>query len=207
MPATWRIFADWEPVTGMEHAGTSPDFRSSIFAETPSVAMLEMAHYLPSPRLVPPGYRLGVYEVSDEVALERWHVHDLREGWDRYPHPRSTRRMGTLWLMRKEAPLLAVPSAAVPGGLESIVLANPNVLDEGTIRLSAKRVWIALISSSGSLTRIVTRICCGVSRRHRTSYWRSLRRARGETTRSPSTRCMNRWGWQSTFCTTRGRST
>ena len=26
-------------------------------------------------------------------------------------------------------------------------------------------------------------------------------------TRSPSTRCMNRWGWQSTFCTTRGRST
>ena len=39
------------------------------FAETPSVAMLEMAHYLPSPRLVPPGYRLGVYEVSDEVPL------------------------------------------------------------------------------------------------------------------------------------------
>ena len=45
--------------------------------------------------------------------------------------------MGTLRLMRKEAPLLAVPSAAVPGGLESIVLANPNVLDEGTIRLIA----------------------------------------------------------------------
>ena len=39
--------------------------------------------------------------------------------------------------MRKEAPLLAVPSAAVPGGLESIVLTNPNVLDEGTIRLIA----------------------------------------------------------------------
>ena len=39
--------------------------------------------------------------------------------------------------MRKEAPLLAVPSVAVPGGLESIVLANPNILDEGTIRLIA----------------------------------------------------------------------
>ena len=37
----------------------------------------------------------------------------------------------------KGRPLLAVPSAAVPGGLESIVLANPNVLDEGTIRLIA----------------------------------------------------------------------
>ena len=45
--------------------------------------------------------------------------------------------MGTLWLMRKEVPLLAVPSAAVPGGLESIVLANPNVLDEETVRLIA----------------------------------------------------------------------
>ena len=79
----------------------------------------------------------GVYEVGDEVALERWHVHDLPEGWNHYPHPRSTRRMGTLWLMRKEAPLLAVPSVAVPGGLESIVLANPNILDEGTVRLIA----------------------------------------------------------------------
>ena len=39
--------------------------------------------------------------------------------------------------MRQEAPLLAVPSAAVPGGLESIVLANPNLLDEGTVRLIA----------------------------------------------------------------------
>ena len=84
---------------------------------------------------MPPGYRLGVYEVSDEVALERWHVHDLPEDWDHYPHPWSTRRMGTLWLMRKEASLLAVPSVAVPGGLESIVLANPNVLDEEKIRL------------------------------------------------------------------------
>ena len=37
--------------------------------------------------------------------------------------------------MRKEASLLAVPSVAVPGGLESIVLANPNVLDEEKIRL------------------------------------------------------------------------
>ena len=35
-----------------------PGFPIVYFAETPSVAMLEMAHYLPSPRLAPPGYRL-----------------------------------------------------------------------------------------------------------------------------------------------------
>ena len=39
--------------------------------------------------------------------------------------------------MREETPLLAVPSSAVPGGLERIVLANPNVLGEGTVRLIA----------------------------------------------------------------------
>ena len=39
--------------------------------------------------------------------------------------------------MRKEVPLLAVPSVAVPGDLKSIVLANPNILNEGTVRLIA----------------------------------------------------------------------
>lgn len=28
MSATWRIFADWEPVTGTVRAGTNPDFRN-----------------------------------------------------------------------------------------------------------------------------------------------------------------------------------
>ena len=53
--------------SAMERAGIPIVY----FAKIPGVAMLEMAHYLPSPRLVPPGYRLGVHEVSDEVALER----------------------------------------------------------------------------------------------------------------------------------------
>ena len=33
--------------------------------------------------------------------------------------------------------MLAVSSVAVPGGLESIVLANPSILDERTVRLIA----------------------------------------------------------------------
>ena len=39
--------------------------------------------------------------------------------------------------MRKETPSLAVPSVAEPGGLECIVLANPNILDERTLWLIA----------------------------------------------------------------------
>ena len=97
-----------------------PGFPIVYFAETPSVAMLEMAHYLPSPRLVPPGYRLGVYEVSDDVALERWHVHDLPEGWDRYPHPRSTERdvASRAWANRHDFLHLRIGHAARhPAGL------------------------------------------------------------------------------------------
>lgn len=61
------------------------------FAESASVAMPEMANYLPSPRLVPPTYRLGVYDVAGNLPMERWTTADLPSGWDRFPgrHPRS----------------------------------------------------------------------------------------------------------------------
>ena len=47
------------------------------FAETASVAMLEMANYLPSPRLVPSSYRLGIFEVPEDTPTDRWPVADL----------------------------------------------------------------------------------------------------------------------------------
>lgn len=107
------------------------------FAETASVAMLEMANYLPSPRLVPRTYRLGVYDTAGNQATERWTVADLPSGWDQFPWPPSTQRMGSDWLRERRASLLVVPSAAVPGGIENIVLANPARFDSGSIRLSA----------------------------------------------------------------------
>ena len=107
------------------------------FAEAASVAMLEMANYLPSPRLVPSTYRLGVYDVAGNLPTERWTAADLPSGWDRFPWPPSTQRMGSDWLRRRRASLLVVPSAAVPGGIENIVVANPARLDAGSIRLSA----------------------------------------------------------------------
>ena len=114
-----------------------PGISALYFAETASVAMLEMANYLPSPRLIPPAYRLGVYEVAGNTPTERWTIDDLPVGWDRFPYPATTQRMGADWLIQGTASLLVVPSAAVPGGLESIVLANPARLATGSIRLSA----------------------------------------------------------------------
>lgn len=105
------------------------------FAETASVAMLEMANYLPSPRLVPSSYRLGIYELPDDTPMDRWPVSVLPPDWRDFPYPKSTRRMGTDWLIRGNGHLLAVPSAAVPAGLETIVLASPARLGAETIRL------------------------------------------------------------------------
>ncbi len=107
------------------------------FAETASVALLEMANYLPSPRLNPSGYRLGIYELPDDTPMDRWPISVLPPDWRDFPHPKSTRQLGTDWLIRGQAHLLAVPSAAVPAGLEAIVLASPARIGSGVIRLIA----------------------------------------------------------------------
>ena len=105
------------------------------FAETPAVAMLEMANYLPSPRLVPASYRMGVFELSESVLTEQWSTDEFPADWRDFPYPTSTQRLGTDWLRSGEAACLAIPSAAVPGGLENIVLASPTRLDDAGIRL------------------------------------------------------------------------
>ena len=97
--------------------------------------MLEMANYLPSPRLVPSSYRLGIYELPDDTPMDRWPVSVLPPDWRDFPYPISTRRMGTNWLIQGNGHLLAVPSAAVPAGLETILLASPARLGAETIRL------------------------------------------------------------------------
>ncbi|MCY4343700.1 MAG: RES family NAD+ phosphorylase [Gammaproteobacteria bacterium] len=105
------------------------------FAETASLAMLEMANYLPSPRLVPSSYRLGIYELPDDSSMVRWPVSMLPADWRDFPYPDSTQQMGTDWLVGGESRLLAVPSGAVPAGLDAIVLASPARLDAGAVRL------------------------------------------------------------------------
>ena len=107
------------------------------FANAPSVAMLEMANYLPSPRLVPHDYRLAVYEMADDAVMQHWSLDSLPVDWRDFPYPQSTQRLGSDWLNGATAPLLAVPSAAVPGGLENIVLANPRCVTPGAMRLQS----------------------------------------------------------------------
>ena len=107
------------------------------FAQTASVAMLEMANYLPSPRLVPKNYRLGIFEVDGDVLMEHWTLDEMPDDWRDFPYPKSTQTLGTDWLINGQAQLLAVPSTVVPGGLENTVLASPSRLGPETVRLRA----------------------------------------------------------------------
>ena len=102
-----------------------PGLAALYFAASPAVALLELANYLPLPRLVPKSYRLGIYELPDEVPSETLTIEQMPLDWAQYPYPGGTQAMGGNWLMRATSLCLHVPSAAVPAGLEAIVVINP----------------------------------------------------------------------------------
>lgn len=107
------------------------------FGLTASVAMLEMANYTSSPRRVPPSYRLGLYELEDDAAVSELPASDLPEDWSAFPYPQSTQKIGDQWLQSLVGVGLIVPSCAVSGGLEHIIVVNPR--HEDIKKLSLKQ--------------------------------------------------------------------
>lgn len=91
-----------------------------------SVSMLEMANYIPSPRLVPKNYKLAVFELTDDLATDHVDIESLPAGWNEYPYPSFTQQLGAKWLEGGSAGFLICPSSAVPAGEGHIVLVNPN---------------------------------------------------------------------------------
>ena len=114
-----------------------PGTPALYFASSPAVAMLEMANYIATPCSLPDDYRLGTYQLPTDIPTEAWRVRELPKDWDAYPHQQETQRMGTRWLVESSAALLYVPSAAVPGGLETSVLYHPSHPDAHRISLLA----------------------------------------------------------------------
>jgi RES domain-containing protein len=95
------------------------------FASTPSVALLEIANYIPNPRLVPADYQLGIYQLPDSISSQTIKVKDLPPDWSQYPYPSSTQKIGSRWLNSNSSLILIVPSVAVPAGMENIIVVNP----------------------------------------------------------------------------------
>ncbi len=113
----------------------NPGIPVLYFATTPSVALLEMANYLPSPRLVPPSYKLGIYELPNTVKSKILTVKDLPEDWANYPYPLSTQKIGSEWLINNNQLCLFVPSVAIPAGMENIIVLNPCHSDISNLKL------------------------------------------------------------------------
>ncbi len=105
------------------------------FAQSPATALLEMANYLPSPRLVPDNYRLGIYGLPDSLPTHIFPESLLPDDWAEFPYSPSTQAIGGDWLDNGKEVAFIVPSAAVPQGLEKIVVVNPNHEDCSQIQL------------------------------------------------------------------------
>ena len=97
------------------------------FAQTPALAMLEMAHYLPSPRLVPASFRIGEYFLPDDISQAVLPA-PFPEDWDANIYPKSTQNAGGDFLQDCESLILWVPSTALPmqgEGMDRIAVVNP----------------------------------------------------------------------------------
>lgn len=75
-------------------------------------------------------------ELPDDVAVERVLASDLPEGWDAPEGHPELRRLGTAWAASGRTPVLAVPSAVVPG--DRNLLVNPT--HPAGVRLSVQHV-------------------------------------------------------------------
>lgn len=103
------------------------------FGTSASVAMLEMGNYMPTPRMVPRDFVIGIFEVEDP-GVARLALEELPQGWDDFPYPASTQRLGSDFLSRGEHLVLRVPSTA-SSGLEDIAVVNPRHQDISRLRL------------------------------------------------------------------------
>lgn len=115
----------------------SPGLRVLYFACTPSVALLEMANYITSPRLVPKSYRFGIYELPDTLSSKTLSREDMPPDWADFPYPASTQAIGSEWLLSNESLCLIVPSVAVPAGMENIAVVNPSHPEIKDLKISA----------------------------------------------------------------------
>lgn len=95
------------------------------FSLSPATALLEVANYLPSPRLIPNSYRLGIFDVPDIGPFYTLPDSQLPGDWASFPYPSSTQALGGDWLDAGNDLGLLVPSSAVPKGLELIAVINP----------------------------------------------------------------------------------
>lgn len=94
------------------------------FGTNPSLARLEMANYIPSPRMVPATYVLAQYWLDDAAPTEEMNL-ALPADWDAFPYPDSTQDIGGNWLASRGTLGLLVPSVADKLMVDRCMVVNP----------------------------------------------------------------------------------
>ncbi len=84
-----------------------------------SLALLEVLVHLGEPLLLKPYLLIAATFGSGAVET----VDDVPEDWRSYPAPRSTQRLGDVWVREARSPVLRVPSVVVPAEWNYII--NP----------------------------------------------------------------------------------
>ncbi len=113
-----------------------PGIPVMYFALSASVAMIEMASYIPSPHMIPEHYRMGIYEISDKAALKILTLSELPDDWKNYPYPLSTQISGSEILQNPHYAGFIVPSAASPVIDNDCVIINPENISDNQLKLT-----------------------------------------------------------------------
>ena len=93
------------------HKGTQVAYAS----EHPGVAVLEKLVWLGSYEMArESSYVLLPLHLDPEEHLEPLDASDLPDDWDPFPHPETTRDLGTQWFKEERSAVLAIPSAVLP---------------------------------------------------------------------------------------------
>ena len=87
-----------------------------------SLAMAEVAVHLTLATL-PADYLMMTIEIPDTVKMDSLIVSDLPGNWNAFPHPRSTQRIGDMFVTDAKYAVLKLPSVVTPGDFNYLI--NP----------------------------------------------------------------------------------
>lgn len=105
------------------------------FSTSVSVAMIEVANYVPSPHALPSSMILGVYELSEKVRIKQVEEKELPKDWRGFPHSENVQVFGTEILCGNRYDGMVVPSASIPVIDNTCVVINADRLDRDSIKL------------------------------------------------------------------------
>ncbi len=82
---------------------------------------------------LPEDYMVITIEIPDDIKVGSIGVEDLPVGWNRFPHPPSTNKIGDSFVRENKNCVLMVPSAVTQGDFN--ILINPLHTDFGRIKI------------------------------------------------------------------------